>query len=428
MRTSLALLLPLLATASHAAGFYAVDLKAGEDARAVVAKTPGAARWLGLGDTLVVEAAVAPAGHSARPLECSASSGFALILSKHHPLDAAHIPVAGTLLARHAGVALAAVQPGPLPASSENHLEVRNVPWNTVLIEPARPRASKSAVQPEIDAMVGSVSAAAIQKDIQKLTDFKTRNTLSEGYREAASWAEGEFKALGLKTSRVPFQISGRTAENVMAEMAGPAGSTDVYVIGAHLDSIAFDGGSTSAPGADDNASGSACVIAIARAFAGKKPNATLRFMLYGGEEEDLLGSTQYVASLSAEEKARIKGAFILDMTAFHRGAQRGLMLEGRAISRPLTDAVATAAARYTQLKVESTLEAWGSDHIPFLDEGIPALLTFELDYPENGNQHSLKDTMDIVDAEQAAMIARADVAALASLTGLAAPANLASR
>lgn len=395
------------------ADFFSVPLKDADDAAAVAARA-GATRWLGLGSTLVVECAQAPA--QARKLEVPAGAGFALVLSKHHPLDESHAPVAGRIVARHAGVALAAVAAGPLPVPGERHLEVRAVSWNRVLVGPARAVAGKAPASPHLDAMVSTVTAQQVQADIEKLVSFKTRHTLSQGYRDAADWCEAQLKAAGLETSRVAFAIGGRTAENVVGELKGEAGG-DVYIVGAHLDSINFEG--SEAPGADDNASGSACVLAIARAFRGKATKATIRFMFYGGEEEDLLGSTSYVKGLSAAERARIKGALVLDMTAFHRGAA-GLMLEGRAMSSGLADAVASAAAKYTALKVERTLEAWGSDHVPFLDEGIPALLTFELDYPENGNQHSGRDTMAIVDVEQAAAIARADVAALGSLVGVA--------
>ena len=408
---------PLCGSGLGAADFYALELSPGEDAQAVAQAVPGLQRWLALGPTLVVETATPPTGHAPRRLEVDPGTAFAIVLAKHHPLDEAHAPVRARFLARHAGIALAAVLPGPTPAAAESHLEVRPVPWNKVLVGPAHARVSRAS-DPATDAMVATVSADALKADVQKLVDFKTRHSLSQGYRDAADWCDAQLKSYGLTTSRVPFQMSGRTVENVVGELPG-TGSTDVFIIGAHLDSIAFDNDSVLAPGADDNASGSACVLAIARAFRGKAPKATLRFMFYGGEEEDLLGSTAYLNGLAPEERARIKGVIILDMTAFHKGAP-GLMLEGREISAPVTEVVAAAAARYTQLNVERSLEAWGSDHVPYLDEGIPALLTFELDYPVNGNQHSMRDRMELVDAEQAAAIARADVAALATLAGLA--------
>ena len=70
----------------------------------------------------------------------------------------------------------------------------------------------------------------------------------------------------------------------------------------------------------------------------------------------------------------------------------------------------------------KQTWDAWGSDHVPFLDAGVPTVLTIEIDYPVNGNEHSPRDTMDLVDAEQAAAIARTDLAVLATLAGLATP------
>lgn len=393
----------------HANSLLIVDLAPGESP----AKVAGAHRWLGLGSKLVLEphGPVAPAlARRAREVTVPEGSYLSLVMSKHAPFQ-------GNVLARHSGIALAALELGTKPPSDTETL-VEPVPWNTTVIEPYEGRRSAKPANPAVEAAVASVSADAIRADVQKLVDFKTRHSPSQGYKDSVAWCEAQFRALGLATRRAPFTLGGgRACENLIAELPGQPGVQDIYVVGGHLDSVSFQN-NANAPGADDNASGSACVIAIARAFAKAKPRATIRFMLFGGEEQGLVGSRAYVAGLSAAEKARHKGAITLDMTGFKKGAQAGVLLEGREISSALFDATADGCARYTTLKVDRSLKAWGSDHVPFLDAGIPAILTIELDYPDNGLEHGPRDTMDRVDAEQAAAIARADVSALATLAG----------
>lgn len=411
----------LLTGSSQAAGLVAVDLKPGERAPDVAAKLPGS-RWISLGSTLVLElaegASPAALGRPARRLDYPAGAELTLVLSKHAiaPLPE---PLEGKLLARHSGLSLAALTPSSRRDLTDPHVELRPVPWNKILSETLSGRVAKGPPDAAIGALIANITPEGIRADIQKLMDFKSRHTLSATYKDAVAWTEGEFARAGLTTSRHTFSISGRTAENVVAEIPGQPGVQDVYVVGAHLDSISFSGGVNNAPGADDNGSGSACTLAIARALAARKPRATIRFVLFGGEEEGLIGSKAYVKSLSAAERARIKACLIMDMTAFRKGVP-GVTLEGKEVSRPLSEIAADVTARYTTLKIERSFEAWGSDHVPFLDAQIPTLLTIELDYPNNGNEHGPRDVMNLIDADQAAAIARADLAILATLDGLA--------
>ncbi|MFI6324214.1 M28 family metallopeptidase [Nonomuraea sp. NPDC050556] len=98
-----------------------------------------------------------------------------------------------------------------------------------------------------------------------------------------------------------------RTTHNVIADRPGKG---KVVMVGAHLDSVQ-DG-----PGINDNGSGSAATLEIALQAARLHPSRPVRFAWWGAEEEGLLGSTHYVASLSEEERARIKLYLNLDMVA----------------------------------------------------------------------------------------------------------------
>jgi Zn-dependent M28 family amino/carboxypeptidase len=136
------------------------------------------------------------------------------------------------------------------------------------------------------------------------VTNGRTR-TLA---RVKAEWTFGE-----LPTSNVIAETKGGDPDNVI-------------VVGAHLDSVG------TGPGINDNGSGSSAILEIAEQLKRKKLRNKVRFMWFGAEESGLLGSSHYVASLSAEERARIGGMLNFDMVGspnFVRFVYDGDLSEG---------------------------------------------------------------------------------------------------
>ena len=142
-----------------------------------------------------------------------------------------------------------------------------------------------------------------------------------------------------------------------------------MVVVGAHLDSINIAGGPAApAPGADDDGSGSAGVLAIARALKDHPAVHDLRLILFGGEEQGLFGSRQYVASLSAAQRTRIRAVVHMDMIAHAEYAGADGAARRGADLPAVIDGLADAAATYTQLQVQTSLHPFNSDHVSFLD------------------------------------------------------------
>jgi Zn-dependent M28 family amino/carboxypeptidase len=197
-------------------------------------------------------------------------------------------------------------------------------------------------------------------------------------------------------------------------------------LVTAHLDSVNVTGFSAAAPGADDNASGSAGVLAIARAQAGRSTTHDLRLVLFGGEEQGLFGSTQYVSGLNAAERARISAVINMDMIACKNTGTATVLLEGASVSQGMIDALAGIAQASTSLAVQTSLDPFNSDHVPFNDAGIPAVLTIEGTDSANDRVHTDRDTLETLDTSLALeilrMIAIFVVQALNSGTGIAQP------
>ena len=158
--------------------------------------------------------------------------------------------------------------------------------------------------------------------DVSHLASFPTRLSNSTGFAESAGWIRAKL-ALDYVTRVQNFSIPGGMSLNVIAERAGTGdGLRDVIVVVAHLDSInEVDGAAGRSPGADDNASGVAGVLQIAKALADYPAIHDLCFLITGGEEQGLLGAEHYVQSLTDAERGRIKGVVNMDMIAIKKHA-----------------------------------------------------------------------------------------------------------
>jgi hypothetical protein len=188
-------------------------------------------------------------------------------------------------------------------------------------------------------------------------------------------------------------------AENTVAEIRGSEHPDQVVVLGAHLDSWDL------ATGATDNGAGAIAVLEAARILAAAKvrPERTIRFVLFGGEEEGLLGSEAY-AKAHAGELRKFQAVLVLDNGT---GRITGIALQGR---RELHDAWASMLTPITALgpfAIRST-EKGGTDHLSFLPYGVPAFNYDQETRGYNHTHHSQVDTYDHVlpdDLMQAATV-----------------------
>ena len=107
-----------------------------------------------------------------------------------------------------------------------------------------------------------------------------------------------------------------------------------------------------------------------------------------------------------------------MDMIGYTSDSDLDCLLESESIGQFLIDAFSAAAAAFTTLRIETTLYAWGSDHVPYLDRGIPALLTIENDWAEYPDYHSTGDLPSNITLAMGREILKMNVAALGEMTG----------
>jgi carboxypeptidase Q len=191
----------------------------------------------------------------------------------------------------------------------------------------------------------------------------------------------------------MPNQIGGPAQEqNVVGEIRGYEKPDEIVVLGAHLDSWELG------TGALDNGCNAAMVIEAARAIkaSGLLPRRTIRFILFSGEEEGLLGSWKYVEAHRAELD-KYRGVVIFDdgvgrVTGFSLGGRRDIEPAVREILKPFTGWGADA----------HTYDAGtGTDNLDFLLEGVPTLVANQEVANYLQNYHAASDTFDKVDIRE---------------------------
>ena len=277
------------------------------------------------------------------------------------------------------------------------------------------PIVSAARADPSIADLVGQVSTTSYQSDLTWLAGLPTRHSLSATFTQAMDFAADRMVALGYTTSRMPITVGAGHSANLIGDRAGVGSTRGLVIVTAHLDSINIAGGpAATSPGADDNGSGSAGVLELGRLLATRSWQHDVRLILFGGEEEGLFGSKQYVAALPPAERSRVRAVLNMDMIGTKNTALPTVMLEGAPVSSSQINALATAAATYTGLKVETSLNPFASDHVPFINAGVPAVLTIEGADSANGHIHSANDTLNFIDWSLAAEILRMNIAALA--------------
>lgn len=330
---------------------------------------------------------------------------------------------------------------------------------------------------PEIVKMAREVSAKNIEVTIRKLVTFGTRNTLSEqdnptrGIGAARDWLYGEFQKISAscggcldvqkqtflqpKAARVPEPTN---LTNIFAILKGTTDPDRVYVVSGHYDSMcnldARDA-KCDAPGANDDASGTATSLELARVMSKRKFDATIIFMTVPGEEQGLLGAA-YFAEQAKQKKLNIEAMFTNDIiggvTSYKNAPDRQTVRvfaegvpsnenEAEARTRQNVGGENDSASRQLGRFIKEQADIYspkfrvtlvyrrdrygrGGDHIPFLERGFAAV-RFTEPHEDYTHQHqSVKivdgkqygDLPEFVDFEYTANVARINLIALASL------------
>ena len=263
--------------------------------------------------------------------------------------------------------------------------------------------------------LLAALSRQRLEESLEHLVSFGTSSLDQCQYKEAAQWAADSMAADGYQVRLEQVAVGGGQSWNVIAERPGSGnGSRDAVVVTAHLDSVNHEVQQGPAPGADDNGTGAAGVLELAHCLAGRSCARDLRFILFGGEEQGLFGSLAYVGGLPSPPA--IHTVINMDMIGTLNGTTTPtVMIEGGQVSVPLMDRLVAAAETYTDLTIQTSLHYFNSDHVPFIDAGIPGVLLIEGNDSANTRVHTARDTMAHVDFDLMSNILRMHLAVLAT-------------
>lgn len=311
------------------------------------------------------------------------------------------------------------------------------------------------ATDPAIVALLGQVYPNRLTSDVNSLVAFGTRHALSDtedktrGVGAARDWIMNQFDLIGARSvSQVqtewedfPLSLNGQSTQqrNVIATLTGIGATKQLVYLTAHYDSRVADiqDGTSAAPGADDNASGVAGLLELARVLGTRQWDSTIRLIAFAAEEAGLAGSKHH-APLAKQAGLPIIAVLNNDIIGGSRGPDGKPVLDRiRAFSAPPDDGSSRRLARYAQviaaryglpavdIQTAADRPDRGSDHQSFSAAGFPAL-RFISAAEDLARQHNAEDTAERLDPAYHAQIVRLNVATVANLA-LAPPAPAAA-
>ena len=264
--------------------------------------------------------------------------------------------------------------------------------------------------------MLSRVDRRRIERDVRHLASYPTRHTLGRYHYPASDWLAEQLRIAGIRD--VGFHLYSAANRFRLRNVVGikPGKTARTTIVCGHFDSRMQDrNDSTSrAPGADDNGSGVAAILELARLLAPIALTDTLRFVFFSGEEQNMWGSKAYASQVHAE-KTDIHFVFNVDEIGYPP-SDRALFVDRDEAhaddtgSAPLVARIQELARRVVHVPTR-TDPAQDSDYVPFADLGYVITGLYEAGkYPA---YHTTGDTPDKVDYDYVTDMTRLALATL---------------
>ena len=277
-----------------------------------------------------------------------------------------------------------------------------------------------------------------LNADLHRLVGERHPFTSSIRLQEVETYLYRQFSEAGLTVTRQPVQALGGTYHNVIGTAlpdTGPFQSIPPLILAAHFDTV------QGSPGADDNASALAVILAVARQVRSMKLARPIRFIAFNLEEENLLGSSAYTALLRTNREA-IHGALVLECVGYASHQHNSqkippgvpiavpttgnfLAVIGNERSQALTGSAAQAMKPHLPIvplvvpgNGEKLPDTRRSDHASFWERGFPAVMLTDTANFRNPHYHRATDTLDTLNLDFLVSVADGSIAAVIALAG----------
>lgn len=307
----------------------------------------------------------------------------------------------------------------PTPGYIES---VEDLDWEVNIDIQKRPNpniASPSTTNYDVIELIEEMDEAIILGYLENITAFGPRVTGEPACEEAGRYIYSEFEEMGLGVRYHNWTHNQWFGSNIEGTLAGYNQSSDwIYVVCAHYDSV------PGSPGADDDGSGTALVLAAAEIMSQYSFEHTIRFVAFPGEEQGLLGSHYYVEE-AYQLGDSIIGTLNADMIGYAESTSDGNKIkvydneESQWITDFTTD-ISQLYYDYIYLDVIDSGYTWGSDHYSFWEYGYNAVFYHE--YHFNPHWHEPTDTIETMNLTYAAKCSKLIIATLAELVQYQSP------
>jgi hypothetical protein len=288
------------------------------------------------------------------------------------------------------------------------------------------PHGLQAQVSPAITPYLARLTDSSYTSHVLELQAFGTRYAKAANVQAVTAWLDGRFRSFGFTDVAYDSFTSGTSNQrNVIATLPGTRPSAGEIIVCSHYDSYASP--TTAAPGADDNASGTAAVLEMARVLktSGYTPRSTLRFITFGAGELGLVGSNHYAALAKAAGRT-ITQVQNYDMIAYcPEGAPRAIRVIWYANARDLAERDSSVIRRYTTLTPVPSTQYWNqSDSYGFSVQGYRAFFNIEQTFTPW--YHTAHDSATFLNMAYGAEVSRSGLALLletdASFTSIGPP------
>lgn len=268
------------------------------------------------------------------------------------------------------------------------------------------------AADPYYQQIVNQVSYDSIYSYLQELESLGIKEPGTTALDNTRNWIQQKLASYGYADIVYhDFTYSSYTLQNIITTKAG-ASQPDVYlIIDGHYDTI-------NGPGVNDNGSGTAILLEVARLLADVECRLSIKFINFSAEEEGLIGSQAYVNNVAVPQNMNIKLVLNIDEVGGVAGMVNNTITCERDEGNPpgnntasaaYTDTLATLTQTYSSLNTQIA-HAYGSDYMPFEDAGY--VITGFYEANESPYPHSPDDILANMDPAYVTEIARASVAA----------------
>jgi len=288
-----------------------------------------------------------------------------------------------------------------LEAKSDNFMDITLYQNPKIKNFNVDPIPTKVTHQKLVDALKEELDWTNLKDTVTDLGQFYTRYYTSATGKQAAEWIYNKFMDYSANRGDIDVEYFQHTflMPSVIARIRGSQGDKGAtrIILGGHEDSVGSSSTGKS-PGADDDASGTSTVLEVFRVLAqsGFKPQRTIEFHTYSGEEAGLLGS-QAIAKLYSELDIVVEAMLQLDMTMYGSNATQTIGIITDYVNPELTEFLRIVARAYSSYPIENSKCGYGcSDHASWTKYGYRSAFPFEGIFSRsNPYIHSASDTVD---------------------------------